>query len=83
MIFSSSLYLTVNVPYVQLLPEYRPQLDVSLPPKTIRNSWHVAYCDPKFLACCILPESLPQFDFGVSMSSPEDKNTNYFKWPYK
>jgi hypothetical protein len=39
---------------VNLLPEYTAQLDVSLPPKD----------DPKFLACCVLSENLPQFDFG-------------------
>jgi hypothetical protein len=54
MILSSSHYLTVNVPYVHLLPEYRPQLNVSLAPED----------DPKFLACCILSENLPGFDFG-------------------
>jgi hypothetical protein len=51
---SSSHYLTVNVPYVHLLPEYRPQLNISLPPED----------DHKFLACCILSENLPQFHFG-------------------
>jgi hypothetical protein len=54
MTLSSSHYLTVNVPCVHLLPEYWPQLDVSLP---LEN-------DPKFLACCLLSENLPQFDFG-------------------
>jgi hypothetical protein len=34
-------HLTVNVPYVHLLPEYKPQFDVSLP----------AEDDPKFLTC--------------------------------
>jgi hypothetical protein len=53
MTLSSSNYLTVNVPYVPLLPEYRTQLEVSLPPED----------DPKFLACCVLPENLPKFDF--------------------
>jgi hypothetical protein len=52
MTFSSSYYPTVNVPYVHLLPEYR--LDVSLPLED----------DPKFLACCVLSENLPQFDYG-------------------
>jgi hypothetical protein len=33
MILSSSHYLTVNVSYVHLLPEHRPQLNVSLPPQ--------------------------------------------------
>jgi hypothetical protein len=51
---SVKLYLAVNVPYVHLLPEYWDQLDVSLPPED----------DPKFLACCVLSENLPQFDFG-------------------
>jgi hypothetical protein len=54
MTLSSSHYLTVNVPYVHLLPEYGPQLDVSL----------LSEDDPKFLACCVLSENLPQFDFG-------------------
>jgi hypothetical protein len=39
---------------VYLLPEYRLQLDVSLPPED----------DPKFLACCLLSENLPHFDVG-------------------
>jgi hypothetical protein len=73
MTFSSSHYLTVNVPYVHLLLEYGPQLDVSLPPED----------DPKFLACCVLSENLPQFDFGVSSSSTGDEETNDFKWPHK
>jgi hypothetical protein len=38
---------------VHLLPEYRAQLDVSFPPED----------GPKFLACCVLSENLPQFDF--------------------
>jgi hypothetical protein len=54
MTLGSAHYLAVNVPYVHLLPEYRVQLDVSLPPED----------EPKFLACCVLPENLPQFDFG-------------------
>jgi hypothetical protein len=53
MTLGSSCYLTVNVPYVHLLLQYRPQLDVSLPPKD--NS--------KLLASCILSENLPQFNF--------------------
>jgi hypothetical protein len=43
MILSSSHYLIVNVPHIHLLFKYRPQLDISLPPKD----------DPKFLACCL------------------------------
>jgi hypothetical protein len=54
MTLSSSHYLVVNVPYVHLLSEYRAQLDDSLPPED----------DPKFLACCVLNENMPQFDFG-------------------
>jgi hypothetical protein len=38
---------------VHLLPEYRVQLDVSLPSED----------NPKFLGCCVLFENLPQFDF--------------------
>jgi hypothetical protein len=53
MTLSYSHYLTVKDPYVHLLPEYRPQLDVSLPPED----------DPKLLACCVLSENLPKFDF--------------------
>jgi hypothetical protein len=47
-------YLTVNVAYVHLLPEYSLQFDVSLPSKD----------NPEFLACCVLSENLAQFDFG-------------------
>jgi hypothetical protein len=72
MTLSSSHYHTVNVPYAHLLPEYRPQLDVSLPSED----------DHKFLACCVLSENLPQFDFGVSTSSTGDEYTD-FKWPHK
>jgi hypothetical protein len=32
---SSSHYLTINVPYVHLLPEYGRELDVSLPPENL------------------------------------------------
>jgi hypothetical protein len=46
---SSSYYLTVNVPYVHLLPEYRLQQGVSLTPED----------DLKFLVCCMLSENLP------------------------
>jgi hypothetical protein len=48
MTLSSSHYPTVNVPHVHLLPEHRPQQDVSLPPEH----------NPKLLACCVLPENL-------------------------
>jgi hypothetical protein len=34
---SSSHYLTVNVPYIHKLPEYRPQFDVSLSPENYPN----------------------------------------------
>jgi hypothetical protein len=53
MTLTSSHYLTVNVPYVHLLPEYGPELDISLPPQV----------DIKFLAHCVLSETLPQFNF--------------------
>jgi hypothetical protein len=33
MTFSSSHYLTINVPHVHLLPEHRGQINVSLPPQ--------------------------------------------------
>jgi hypothetical protein len=65
MTLSSSHYLAVNVQFVHLLPEYRPQLVVSLPPED----------DPKFLACCILSESLPQVDFGGFPHHPLEMNT--------
>jgi hypothetical protein len=58
-------YLTVKVPYVHLLPEYRPQLDISLPSKG----------DSKFLACCVLPGHLPQFNFGEFPYHPLETNT--------
>jgi hypothetical protein len=48
MTLSSSHYLA-DVPYVHLLPEYRAQLDISLPPED----------DPKFLAFCVFSENLP------------------------
>jgi hypothetical protein len=55
MTLSSSHYLILNVPYAHLLPEQRPQLDVSLLPED----------DPKILAACYaLSENLQQFDFG-------------------
>jgi hypothetical protein len=54
MALSSSHYLALNVPYVHLMPEYSPQLAVSLSSED----------DSKFLACCVLSENLPQFDFG-------------------
>jgi hypothetical protein len=49
-----SLYLTVNVPYVHRLPQYRPQLEVSLPLED----------DANILVCCVLSENLTQFNFG-------------------
>jgi hypothetical protein len=65
MILSSSRYLTINVPQVHLLPEYRPQLDVSLQPED----------DPKFPSFCVLSENLPQFDFGEFPHHPLEVNT--------
>jgi hypothetical protein len=65
MTLGSSHYLTVNVSYVHLLPEYRPQLDVSLPSED----------DHKFLACCVLSEILPQFDFGEFPHHTLETNT--------
>jgi hypothetical protein len=64
MTLSSSHYLTINVPYVHLLPEYRPQLDVSLPSED----------DPKFLTCCVLSENLPKFDFWEFPNHPLETN---------
>jgi hypothetical protein len=54
MTLGSSYYLTVNVPYVHLMPEYRFQLYISLPPED----------EPKVLISCVLSENLPQFDIG-------------------
>lgn len=53
MTLSPSYYHRVNVLCVHFLPEYRSHLHISLPPKDY----------PKFLACCVLPENLPQFYF--------------------
>jgi hypothetical protein len=64
MTLSFSCYLTVNVPHVHPLPEYRPKLGVSLPPKD----------DSKFLECA-LSENLPQFDFREFPHHPLDTNT--------
>jgi hypothetical protein len=50
---SFSHYHSLNVPYAHLLPKYRPQLDISLPPKD----------DPKILAFCVLSKNLTQLDF--------------------
>jgi hypothetical protein len=66
MTLSSSHYLTVNAPHVHLLPEYRPQLDFSLPPED----------NPKFLACCVLSKTLPQFNFGKFPHHPLEMNTS-------
>jgi hypothetical protein len=65
MTLSCSHYLTVNVLYVHLLPEYRSQLNILLPPED----------DPKFLAYCILPENLSQSDFGEFPHHPLEMNT--------
>jgi hypothetical protein len=65
MTLSSSHYLAVNVPYVHLLPKYRPHLEVSFPPED----------DPKFLECCVLSENLPQFDIGEFPYHPLEINT--------
>jgi hypothetical protein len=65
MTLSSSHDLTVNVPYVLFLPEYRPQLNASLQRED----------DPKFLAWRILSENLPQLDFGEFPRHPLQMNT--------
>jgi hypothetical protein len=54
-----------SAPYVHLLPEYRPQPDVALPYED----------DPQFLACSVLSENLPQFDFGEFPHCPLEINT--------
>jgi hypothetical protein len=64
MTLSSSHDLTINVPYIHLLPECRPQLDISLHPKTIPNSWPVAY----YLKMC-------QFHFGEFPHNSLEMNT--------
>jgi hypothetical protein len=53
MVHSPSHDLTVDVPYDHLLPEHRPQLSFSLPLAD----------DPQLLACYVLSQNLPQFDF--------------------
>jgi hypothetical protein len=50
-----------------MLPEYRPQLDVLLAPED----------NPKFLACCVLSENLPKFNFG-EFPHPLEANTPTF-----
>jgi hypothetical protein len=65
MTLGSSNYLTLNVPYVHLLPEYRLQLDVSLPPEV----------NPTFLECCVLSEHQPQSDFREFAHHPLETNT--------
>jgi hypothetical protein len=67
MTLSSSHYLIVSVPYDHLLPNYGPQLSVSLPPKD----------DPKFLACCVLSENMLQFHFGEFPYLPLKMNTQF------
>jgi hypothetical protein len=42
------------------------QLDASLPSED----------DPKFLACCVLPENLSQFDFGKFPHHTVEMNTS-------
>jgi hypothetical protein len=51
---SSPHYLTLNVPYAHLLPEFRPRLHVSLPLDD----------DSKFLACRVMSEKLTTLDSG-------------------
>jgi hypothetical protein len=63
LIFSN--YLKLEVPYVHLLPVYRLQLDVSLPPED----------DPTFLECCVPSEHLPQFDVIEFPHHPLKTNT--------
>jgi hypothetical protein len=65
MTLATSQYLTVDVPYVPLLPKYRPQLDTSLPPKD----------DPKILVCFILPEKLTEINFLELPHPPLKMNT--------
>jgi hypothetical protein len=57
---------TVSVPYVHLLPVYRPQLDISLPPED----------DPKILTCCALSENLTQFSFDEFQHNSLKMNTS-------
>jgi hypothetical protein len=78
MALSSSHYLTANVPYVHLLPKYRPERDVSLPPED----------DPKIPACCVLSEHMTNFSLGTQLHfggfplhPVEMEYTNGFKCP--
>jgi hypothetical protein len=64
MTLTYSYYLTVNVPQVHLLHEYRPKLDVSLPPED----------NIKFLVSYIFSENLSQFDFGEFPHHPLEKS---------
>jgi hypothetical protein len=66
MTLSSSHYLTVDVPYAHLLPECRPQQEVSFPSAD----------DPKLLAFCIVLENLSQFDFRELTHHPMEMNTS-------
>jgi hypothetical protein len=60
MTLSYSDYLTVNDPYIYLLPEYRSHLDVSLPTEV----------HPKFLEYCVLPADAPQFSIWAFPHHP-------------
>jgi hypothetical protein len=66
MTFSSSHYLTANVPYIHPLPEFKHHLTSQCPRKQ----------NPRFLACCILSEILPQFDFGDYSHHPLETGTS-------
>jgi hypothetical protein len=74
MTLSSSHDLTVNVPYVHFLPEYRPQLDVSLSPE-----------DDSEIPCIfrIAPNPVTK-NFGEFPYHPlVDEYANDIKWPRK
>jgi hypothetical protein len=69
--FGSSYYVTVNVPYVHLLPENRPQPYVLLP----------AEDNAKVLACCVLSENVTIQFWRISTSSSGDEYTNNLNSP--
>jgi hypothetical protein len=71
MILRSSCYLTAYVPYAHLLPEYRPQVDVS----------SLYEDDPKFVACCVYCENLPAFNFRELPHHPPETNAPILNGP--
>jgi hypothetical protein len=58
--------LTVNALYGLLLPDYRSQFEVSLPPEDELKSWNVTF----------VLENLSQLDFGEFPHHPLKTNTH-------